>query len=158
MRRIRQQEAAARLRLATIAAAGVALIACAAPAMAQSSCQADFEKLSATRNARIAAVNDLAKKGKGKLDPIAACPRLQSLVAAERAMLDYMVKNKSWCSIPDNIIEDAKKGGANTQRVAGQACGVAAQVRKMRAQAERQAREGGGPAGPQAPRMPAGPL
>jgi hypothetical protein len=143
------------LRLALYAAAAFGLFAGDA-ARAQSSCQADFEKLSATRNARIQAVNALSKQGKGKLDPVAACPRLQSLAGAERAMLDYMVKNQKWCGIPDNVIADARKGSANTQRLAGQACNFAAQAKRMRAQAERQAREGGG--APQAPRMPTGPL
>lgn len=140
-------------------AAGVTLGG--ADALAQSSCQADFERLSATRNARIAAVNELQRKGKGKIDPIAACPRLNALVAAENAMVGYMLKNQKWCGIGDDIISQARSGAARTKQVAGQACGVAAKVAKMKAEAMRQARqraEGGGLGQPARPSLPAGPL
>lgn len=145
--------------LGALALAGVALGA--ASAQAQSSCQTDFERLSATRNARIAAVNALQKKGKGKIDPVAACPRLNALVAAENAMVGYMVKNQKWCSISDDIVAQARSGAARTKQVAGQACGIAAKVAKMKAEAMRQARqraEGGTLAQPARPSLPAGPL
>jgi len=138
--------------------------ASAGEAAAQSSCQTDFEKLSATRNARIAAVNALQKKGKGKLDPIAACPRLNALAASEQAMIDYMVKNQKWCSIPEDVVNQARTGSARTRQIAGQACGIASKVRVMQAQALKQAKiarqraaEGGGGA-PMKPSLPAGPL
>ena len=133
-------------------------------AAAQSSCQTDFEKLTATRNARIGAVNALQKKGKGKLDPIAACPRLNALVAAEQAMIAYMVKNQKWCSIPEEVIAQAREGSGKTRGVAGQACGIAAKVRKMQAQQlqamkrARAAQAAGGGGAPMKPALPAGPL
>lgn len=141
-------------------AVGAFSLAAASEAAAQSSCEADFQKLATTRNARIAAVNALQKKGKGKLDPIAACPRLNALVAAEQTMIAYLEKNQKWCSIPDEVIGQARTGSARTRQIAGQACGIAAKVRVMQAQAARQARqraaEGGG--GPQRPSLPTGPL
>lgn len=127
-------------------------------AFAQSSCQGDFEKLAAARNARIAAINALQKKGKGKLDPIAACPKLTALSAAENAMLSYMEKNKQWCGIPDNVIEEARKGSARTRQFAGQACGMAAKFRKMQAEAKRRGAQGGLDGAPQRPSLPTGPL
>ena len=129
---------------------------------AQSSCQGDFEKPAATPNARIGAVNALQKKGKGKLDPIAACPRMNALASAEQAMLDYMTKNQKWCGIPEDVVNQARAGVTNTRKVAGQACGIAAKVKQMQAQAMRQARqraaEGGGGGPPAKPALPTGPL
>lgn len=152
--------------LSLFAGSVFALVASAAitEAAAQSSCQTDFERLTATRNARIAAVNALQKKGKGKLDPIAACPRLNALAASEQAMIDYMIKNQKWCSIPEDVVNQARTGSARTRQIAGQACGIASKVRVMQAQALKQAKiarqraaEGGGGA-PMKPSLPAGPL
>ena len=157
---------ASRSRSALLAAMALAAFAAVGlgEAAAQTSCQTDFEKLAGARNARIAAVNALQKKGKGKLDPIAACPRLNALVASEQAMIGYMVKNQKWCSIPDEVIAQARAGSAKTRGIAGQACGIAGKVRQMQAQALKQqklarqrAAEGGGGA-PMKPALPAGPL
>lgn len=138
------------------AAAALATLLAAGDAAAQS-CQEDFAKLSARREANVKALNAMTGGGKRKLDPIAACPRLQSLAAAERELVAYMVKNKEWCGIPDEVLDNARKGSARTGGVAAQACRVAGQVKQMRARAEREAREGGG-GGPQVQRMPTGPL
>lgn len=154
---------ASRARSALLCASTFGALAASAAftgAAAQSSCQSDFEKLSATRNARIAAVNALQKKGKGKLDPIAACPRMNALAAAEQAMVDYMTKNQKWCGIPEDVVNQARQGATQTRKVAGQACSIASKVKQMQAQAMRQAREraenGGGP--PAKPALPTGPL
>lgn len=144
------------LRGFAIAAAAGAMTLLAVGEAAAQSCQEDFTKLSARREANVKALNAMTGGGKRKLDPIAACPRLQSLAAAERALIAYMEKNKDWCGIPDEVVANARKGAARTGGVAAQACKVAGQVRQMRAQAQRQAREGGG--GPQVQRMPSGPL
>ena len=137
------------------AAAGLLTLLFVGGAAAQS-CQDDFTRLNARREANVKALNAMTGGGKRKLDPIAACPRLQSLAAAERELIAYMAKNKDWCGIPDEVLANARKSAARTGGVAAQACKVAGQVRQMRAQAERQAREGGG--GPQVQRMPTGPL
>jgi hypothetical protein len=97
----------------------------------------------------------MSKAAQGKLDPIASCPRLRNLAAAEREMLAYMEKNQNWCSIPESIIEQVKGGGQKTEEVAGQACKVAAQMRKMQQQ---QAAGGQVMGGPPAPSLPRGPL
>jgi hypothetical protein len=123
---------------------------------AAQSCQEDFGKLTARREAQIKSLNAMTGGGKRKLDPIAACPRLQALAAAERALIAYMEKNKDWCSIPDEVLANAKKGMGRTGGVAAQACKIAAQAKQMRARAQREAREGGG--APQVQRLPSGPL
>ncbi|MDH7796685.1 MULTISPECIES: hypothetical protein [unclassified Beijerinckia] len=138
--------------LATLVAAG--LMTAAAPAFAQS-CNDDIAKFQERRQAQIGALNNLSKQGKGKLDPIAACPRLRNLVAIENQMFEYMTKNQSWCSIPDDVMGQVKDGKGKSANLAAQACKAAAMARKM----QQQAREGGGaPGAPAAPKLPSGPL
>ncbi len=143
-----------RLRLAGCAAA-MALAFSFSPAAAQETgdCQADIGKLQQKREAQIASLNVLTKGGKGKLDPMAACPRLKTLAATEAQILAYMTKNQNWCQIPDAVLANVKEGHSKTSNFAGQACKVAAMARK----AQQQAAQGGG-AGPVAPRLPTGPL
>ena len=75
-----------------------------------SSCDTDFQKLANARTAQIGALNRLAK-GKGrKMDPIAACGKLQGLAGIEARMVAYVEKNKDWCGIPDNVVDGIKKG------------------------------------------------
>ncbi len=123
-------------------------------ARAQQSCQADFQRLTEKRMAQIAALNRLGKAGKGKMDPIAACPVARNLTGVETEMFNYMVKNKDWCAIPDNVIDTFKQARAKTQTFATQACGAAVKVKKMQEQQRQQA------ANPSnAPvKLPAGPL
>jgi hypothetical protein len=64
-----------------------------------------------------------------------------------------MEKNKDWCSFPDQAISDLKEHHAKNVQFSSRACTVAAQMKKMKAQAAQ-----GGGAGPQAQPLPAGPL
>ena len=130
------------------------LVAGVSGASAQS-CNEDIGELQKKRQVHIDALNRMSKASQGKLDPIASCPRLRNLAAAEREMLAYMEKNQNWCSIPENIIEQVKGGGLKTAEVAGQACKVAAQMKKMQQQ-----QAAGGPVmgGAPAPSLPRGPL
>jgi hypothetical protein len=127
----------------------------AAGAASAQSCQEDFQKLSQRRMAAVAALNNLGKAGKGKMDPMAACPLARRLVGAEAEMLNYLNKNKEWCAIPDNVVDTFKQARGKTQTFAAQACSVAAKVKKMKEQAAQQAAAGGGM---QPQRLPAGPL
>ncbi|MGA8170720.1 MAG: hypothetical protein WB816_07805, partial [Methylocystis sp.] len=111
----------------------------AAPALAQQSCQGDFQRLTQRRMAQIGVLNRLGKAGKGHMDPIAACPAARALLGIETDMLNYMVKNKDWCSIPDNVIDGFRAARAKSQGFASQACAVAAKVRVMQAQQRKQA-------------------
>lgn len=142
-----------RLFAGSLLAAG--MIAAAAPAFAQS-CQEDFQKLSGRREAQMQGLNAMTAGGKKKLDPEAACPKLRSLAAVEQELLGYMTKNKDWCQIPDDALDNVKKGAARTAQVAAQACNVAAQVKKAKEAAARGETPGGN--GPQPQRLPAGPL
>lgn len=126
------------------------------PALAQESCENDIGKLQQKRMSVMNEIGVLQKKGEGKLDPIAACPKLRSLASVEKDMFNYMQKNQAWCNIPDEVLNNVKEGSGKTAQVATQACNLAAQAKK---QQQQQAAGAGGPgfAAP-APKLPAGPL
>ncbi len=73
------------------------------------------------------------------------------LLHAEEALLAYMVKNKDWCSFPDDAINNLKASHEKNAGFSAKACKVAAQFKKMKEQAA----QGGGP---QAQPLPTGPL
>ena len=132
----------------------------AVPALALD-CNADFQAFTNRAQGLTGALNASAKRNKGKLDPITACPRLRSLAAVQGEMLGYMVKNQDWCHIPDDAIAGAKAARAKSAGYAGQACAAVAQIAKIKRLQAQQAAGGGQPGngGPPAPpRLPAGPL
>lgn len=136
---------------------GCALVmfASAGGARAQS-CNDDLAKLGQKRGAQIEALNGIAKANKGKLDPVAACPRFRELASIENEMVAYLVKNKDWCNIPDEFLNNFKTGSAKSNAMATQACAIAAKVKKMQKE-QALGGGGGGNLGP-APKLPAGPL
>lgn len=115
-------------------------------------CNGDIGAMTKKRQGIIDALNGLAKKNKGQLDPIASCPHLKSLVAAERQLSDYFAKNKDWCNVPDNAVENITASVQRSSTVAAQACKVAAQMKK----AQEQQATGAGL--PPAQKLPSGPL
>ena len=132
----------------------VAFFGAAAPAFAD--CQEDLGKIMQERQGLIDGLNKMNKGGKGQLDPIAACPRLRNLAAAEGKVVSYLEKNKDWCNVPDNFLDNAKAGRAKSVAFAAKACQVAGQVEKMKRQQAQQAQNGGGQQ--QVQRLPSGPL
>jgi hypothetical protein len=130
-------------------ALAIAFVALGATVSLAQSCNEDIGAIQQKRNVQLETLNKMTKANGGKLDPIAACPRLRSLAALEREMLAYMEKNQSWCSIPEQIIEQVKTGASRTSQIAGQACKIAAQARQMQQQQS---------VGPAAPALPRGPL
>jgi len=144
-----------RTRLAAIALLAVAIVGAAAPAAAEQSCQEDFQRLSQQRMTYIEKLNAIGKAGKGKIDPMAACPVARGLVGVENALLAYMTKNKEWCSIPDQVIAQFQQARGRDQNFASQACAAAAKFKEMQAQ-QRAAQANGGMPAP--PKLPAGPL
>jgi hypothetical protein len=145
-------------RKAIAGVVGVAAVAMSAPAFAD--CQEDIGKYNQRRLAQVSTLNASAKKLKGKLDPVTACPQLRNLAAIERQMADYMTKNKEWCAIPDDAINTIRQSATKTGAIAGQACGAIAKMKQMqmqmRKQQEQQAQQGFGYQGPQ--KLPTGPL
>ena len=134
-------------------AAALALVPVATPAFAD--CQEEMGKIMAERQTLINSLNKLSGGGK-QLEPMAACPKLRGLAAADGKLVSYLEKNKDWCNIPDNFVDNAKAGRDKSATFAAKACKVAAQVEKMK----QQQAAGGGNAmgGPQVQRLPAGPL
>jgi hypothetical protein len=130
-------------------------VATSLPAAAQgvTDCASDVQKLQAKRQSPIDKLTALNKAGQGKLDPVAACPLFRSLMASETQLLDYMVKNQSWCDVPEDAITNVRASRDKTKTIAAQACKVAADA--LKAQKEGQAGMGGAP---QQPRLPTGPL
>lgn len=132
-----------------------ALLGAAAPAFAE--CQEDIGKIMKERLDLIAQLNKMNKGGKAQLDATAACPKLRGLAAAESRLVSYLEKNKDWCNVPDQFVENAKTGRDKSAAFAGKACKVAAQIEKMKQQ-QAQGGGGGGMGGPQVQKLPTGPL
>jgi len=115
-------------------------------------CNADIGALSKKRQDIIDSLNHQAKGTKNQLDPVAACPKLKALVGAERELVAYLTKNKEWCTIPDDAIANITASADKSGAVAGQACKIAAQMKK----AQEQQATGGGAS--QGQKLPTGPL
>ena len=126
------------------------LVLAAASTVARADCQAEIGAIMKKREAAVALVNK-AKAGNGKLDPIAACPRLRSLAAVETEATAYFEKNKEWCNLPPELVDKMTASSKRTATFAGQACQVAVKVKQMQQQQAQQQQE-------MAPKLPTGPL
>ncbi len=116
-------------------------------------CNEDIGALTKKRQGIIDGLNHLAKGSEKKqLDPVASCPKLKALVGVERELLAYLNKNKEWCNIPENALENIGASAQKSSAVAAQACKIAAQMKK----AQEQQATGGGL--PPAQKLPTGPL
>jgi hypothetical protein len=143
------------LRGARKAAALGALAFCLAAAgtARAADCNADVGGLTKKRQDIIDSLNNLAKSSKNhQLDPVQACPKLKALVGVEHELAAYLVKNKDWCNIPDDAVANITASAEKSNSVAGQACKIAAQMKK----AQEQQATGGGQ--PQGQKLPTGPL
>lgn len=147
-------------RPALLASAFVGLLlVSAAPARAE--CQEDVAKFVKQRDGVIAQLNRLTGGKKKALDPVAACPKFRSLTSILGSTVAYVKKNQSWCNFPDQLVQQVEEQRASFAKTAGQACGIAAKIGKMKAMQARQAkemREGGQMAGAGPQRLPSGPL
>jgi hypothetical protein len=117
-------------------------------------CNEDLAVFGKQRNSEIESLNSISKAHDNKLDPIAACPHLRKMKEIEAKMAAYMVKNKDWCNIPDDFLNNFKANSERTTKIAEQACALAAKAKQMQ--------QNGGGAGignlPPPPKLPAGPL
>jgi hypothetical protein len=133
-------------------ALGLGLGAAAPPALAQS-CGDDMTSMSQQRMQAMQTINAMVGAAKGKqIDPSLFCAKSQPLNAIETKMLAYIEKNKDWCEIPDDVIDQLKAAHLKTVSFSGRACKAAADIKK----AKEQAAAGGG--GPAVQPLPAGPL
>ncbi|MFT4096830.1 MAG: hypothetical protein QM651_06885 [Rhodoblastus sp.] len=136
-------------------ASGVFVLLSSAPALAD--CQTDIQGYMKRRDSVVAQLKGMQKGGKKQLDPGAACPKFRSLTSIMTETVAYFEKNKEWCQIPDNFVDGAKQQRAQFAKTAGQACGIAAKIEKMKKQAAQQQAQGGG-MGQQVQQLPHGPL
>lgn len=118
---------------------------------ARADCQDDINKLMKRRLDAVALVNKASKSVGGKLDPVAACPRLKSLASVEGEATAYMQKNKDWCNLPPDFVDKMSASYSRTSSFAVKACSVAVQFKKMQQQQAQQQQEA-------APKLPSGPL
>jgi hypothetical protein len=117
-----------------------------------SDCNQDIGALTKKRQGIIDQLNQLAQGGKKQLDPIASCPKLRALVAVEHELVTYLTKNKDWCAVPDEALQNISASTGKSVKVADQACKVAAQMKKAQ---EQQAK---GALNVPQQKLPAGPL
>ena len=140
--------------------AGVIAASLFAPAVARADCNADMGELAAKR----ASINSLLDKNKkehgGKIDPVAACPQLKALAAAQGAVVSYMTKNKDWCGLPDELLKQSSQAQAQISGFASKACGMVAKIKQMQAQQAAMAQQQQQQQAAQVPqlKLPAGPL
>ena len=114
-------------------------------------CSEDIGNLSKRRMDVIASLNKIAKSSaKGQLDPALSCPKLRELAVAEKALLDYLNKNKDWCMVPDEAIGNLDKSYQHSSQIAAKACAFAAQ--------EKKAQQMGSDPGLGGQKLPTGPL
>lgn len=114
-------------------------------------CNADIGVLTKKRQGIIDELNHLAKGSKNQLDPVASCPKLKALAGVERELVAYLTKNKEWCNIPDDAIGNITSSAEKSTSVSGQACKIAAQMKKAQDQ------QAAGAAA-QSQKLPTGPL
>jgi hypothetical protein len=113
-------------------AAGLSILICGAAYAGD--CNQDLGALTKKRQGIIDELNQLAQGGKKQLDPVASCPKLRALVAAERDLVAYLSKNKEWCAVPDEAFQNISAAAGKTSKVANQACTVAEQIKKAQEQ------------------------
>jgi hypothetical protein len=115
-------------------------------------CNQDIGALTKKRQGIIDQLNQLAQGGKKQLDPVASCPKLRALVAAEHDLIAYLTKNKEWCGVPDEAFQNITASTSKSSTVANQACKVAAQMKKAQEQ------QAAGALNAPQQKLPAGPL
>ena len=123
---------------------------------ARADCNADLGVLAQKRSVINALLEQNKKAHGGKIDPVAACPELKRLAAAQGAVVSYMQKNKDWCSLPDELVSQSAKAQAQISGFAVKACGMIAQMKKMQEQAAQQQQQQAAQV-PQL-KLPSGPL
>jgi hypothetical protein len=93
---------------------------------------------------RIGFIQRIQALPKKSADPFLTCTLFTSLGAANARVLSWAKSNKEWCQIEDNQLIGLETEARQVAGIRAKACGVAAQYKKLKAQAEAAARNGGG--------------
>jgi hypothetical protein len=92
---------------------------------------------------RISIIQRIQALPKKSADPFMACTLFTNLGAANAHVLSWAKANKEWCQIEDNQITGLETEARQVAGIRTKACGVAAQYKKLKSQAEAAARNGG---------------
>jgi hypothetical protein len=144
---------AAALAAALVCTHGVRAQDAQPPAQPAMDCATDVKTMQEHRMKLIDEFNQMAKSHGGKLDPIESCPKLKVLSTVDASFKAYLVKNKDWCDIPEDAINNVTQSQAKTAALATRVCNVAEQVKKQQSQ-----QAAGGPGAAAPVRLPTGPL
>jgi hypothetical protein len=79
----------------------------------------DFSKISAEAQKRSAAVGAAMK---AKADRKQLCTLMASFVAAETTVVKFLVDNKVWCGVPDQVITSSKANHEKSLKFRTMAC------------------------------------
>jgi hypothetical protein len=130
------------------ALAGAALVAMltAEPlqALAQQAASSECQQGIGLYKQRIGLIQRIQALPKKSADPFMACTLFSNLGAANAHVLAWAKANKEWCQIEDNQITGLENEARQVAGIRAKACGVAAQYKKLKSQAEAAARSGGG--------------
>jgi hypothetical protein len=161
MRGLQMKASLLKFCLALAVTCGISVLS-AGDALAQSSCQADMQKVMGPRQALLARVNGFAKR---RPTPDQACSTFSSLAVADSRAVRWMTDNKDWCQVPDELLAQMKAATGQIIRARSQSCTAAknfrAQVARAREQQRRAQAQGGGggpPAVGSGVRLPSGAL
>jgi hypothetical protein len=121
------------------------------PSEVPAMCETQMAKFQERRQTQMGELDKLVKASKsGKIDPVASCPKLRSLVSVETEMRNWMSKEQKTCGIPGEIMAQMRDATGKTSQIAERACQAAAEMKRQQTGA-------GAPAAP-AMKLPAGPL
>ena len=111
-----------------------------APVAALAQVSSDCQKGGELFKARIAWIEKIQALPRKKTDPVTACTLFNGLASANAKVLSWAKANKDWCSIEDNQIAGLEAESTNVSNIRGKACTAAAQYSKLKAEAERAAK------------------
>jgi hypothetical protein len=86
-------------------------------------CVQAFGKLRDATQQKALAIRQASQR---KASPKEACHLFTAFTAAEEKMLKYAVDNAAWCGIPPQVIDNIKKGHAQSNEMRIKICRVAA--------------------------------
>lgn len=90
-------------------------------------CVQEFVKLRETAEKKAGAIRAASER---KAPPQEACALLNAFTASEATMIKFAVENQVWCGIPPQLIDNMKKGHANSTALRTRVCAIAAQPQR----------------------------
>ncbi|MBV9741851.1 MAG: hypothetical protein JOZ30_19570 [Hyphomicrobiales bacterium] len=110
------------------------------PAAAFAQVSSDCQKGGELFKARIVWIEKIQGLPRKKTDPVTACTLFNNLSSANAKVLAWAKANKDWCAIEDTQIAGLEAESTNVGNIRGKACAAAAQYTKLKAEAERAAK------------------